>query len=593
MNGRHLTDEEIRQLIAQGNFADDWSNIHVSNEFSANMIWRNRFEGELFIGNFDEQKRHGDVLRLSEGIYDSTIRDCTIQSNSAIHHVKLLSGYQVAGVMYNIGCATAEKGSVLEANVMNENGGRKIRIHRTMSLSFAYLWAKMRGRTKLMQRLEEADYDEMFAICGTVINCSTIRNTNIATESLVSDAIAIENSVIGRGCDVVRGCVVRNTLLGENVHVEDCARINDSIVGDNSTIARCEVGNSFIFPAHEQHHNNSFLIAATVMGQSNIAAGSTIGSNHNGRTADGELRAGRGFWAGLCTSFKHPSYFASYCLVAKGDYPNELNITLPFALVNNNAAKDQLEVMPAYWWLYNMYAMRRNETKFAQRDRRIDGSNRIEFNPLAPDTVEEIVCARELMRHWTEQAYLRSPQQGDKIEITANGMEHGKRKVVILKAAQAYAAYEQMLYYYIGQVLTADGRQMPDASLAGKREIHWVNLGGQLMPQSDLDKIVSDIENDRESNTLSDIITKFNVEKQHLWLMEYPQQKRQHAYRLLCDLSGVKTIDEALWQKTLARYDEICRHVKDQVRITREKDDANPFRRMMYDSDDEMHAVLG
>ena len=46
------------------------------------------------------------------------------------------------------------------------------------------------------------------------------------------------------------------------------------------------------------------------MGQSNIAAGATIGSNHNSRSADGEIIAGRGFWPGLCVSLKHNSKFS-------------------------------------------------------------------------------------------------------------------------------------------------------------------------------------------------------------------------------------------------------------------------------------------
>jgi hypothetical protein len=96
----------------------------------------------------------------------------------------------------------------------------------------------------------------------------------------------------------------------------------------------CEVLNSLIFPAHEQHHNNSFLCAATVMGQSNMAAGATIGSNHNSRGADGEIVAGRGFWPGLCVSLKHNSKFACFTIIAKSDFPAELNIPIPFSLVN-------------------------------------------------------------------------------------------------------------------------------------------------------------------------------------------------------------------------------------------------------------------
>src|SRR5215211_5818314 len=73
------------------------------------------------------------------------------------------------------------------------------------------------------------------------------------------------------------------------------ARLINSYLGNNSTISCCEVLNSLIFPSHEQHHNNSFLCAALLNGQTNIAAGATIGSNHNSRGADGEMIAGRGF----------------------------------------------------------------------------------------------------------------------------------------------------------------------------------------------------------------------------------------------------------------------------------------------------------
>ncbi|MCK7461944.1 MAG: hypothetical protein MZU84_07750 [Sphingobacterium sp.] len=44
-------------------------------------------------------------------------------------------------------------------------------------------------------------------------------------------------------------------------------------------------------------------------------------------------------------------------MLSKADYPAELDIPLPFSLLNNNASKDQLEVMPAYWWMYNMFAL--------------------------------------------------------------------------------------------------------------------------------------------------------------------------------------------------------------------------------------------
>ena len=64
-------------------------------------------------------------------------------------------------------------------------------------------------------------------------------------------------------------------LLGTNSSLKYGARLINSILGDNSTISCCEVLNSLIFPGHEQHHNNSFLCAAMLLGQTNLAAGAT------------------------------------------------------------------------------------------------------------------------------------------------------------------------------------------------------------------------------------------------------------------------------------------------------------------------------
>ena len=134
------------------------------------------------------------------------------------------------------------------------------------------------------------------------------------------------NGIVGYGCRVFYGVKAIRFVLGNNSALKYGARLIHSILGDNSTVSCCELLNNLIFPAHEQHHNTSFLIASLVRGQSNLAAGCTIGSNHNSRANDGEIDAGRGFWPGLSTSLKHSSRFASYVLLSKGDYPYELDI---------------------------------------------------------------------------------------------------------------------------------------------------------------------------------------------------------------------------------------------------------------------------
>jgi hypothetical protein len=142
------------------------------------------------------------------------------------------------------------------------------------------------------------------------------------------------------------------------------------------------------------------------MGQSNIAAGATIGSNHNSRSADGEMIAGRGFWPGLCVSLKHNSRFASFTILAKGDYPSELDIPIPFSLISQDLSKDVLQVMPAYWFMYNMYGLARNSWKYVDRDKREDKVQRIEYDYLAPDTINEIFESLRLLEKAVGKSWL-------------------------------------------------------------------------------------------------------------------------------------------------------------------------------------------
>ena len=606
---RALTCPEIEQLQQFGNRAEDWALVQVSDAFDAALFRNNVFMGRVWLGAMAQGYVHDGDLRLPEGVYNSMLADAAIGNHCAIHNVKMLSRYTVGEccLLFNIDEMTASKPNVENdypwIEPMNENGGRRILPFSGMTIGDAYLWAKYRDHGKMVERLEQMTRERLSSEQGcyghvgshcVIKNTRTLHNVAVmsdeATPSRIEDCIVLADGVVGYGCTCEYGCIAMRFVLGEHVHLEFGVRLNDTVVGDNSTIARCEVGNNIIFPAHEQHHNNSFLIASVVMGQSNLAAGCTVGSNHNGRTADNEIVAGRGFWPGLCTSLKHSSSFASYTLLAKGSYPAELSITLPFSLVNNNASKGQLEVMPAYWWMYNMYALNRNITKFAKRDKRKKKAQHIVFNPFAPDTAEEIINARLLIKCWTEQAYLNFDKTKDKVEVLGYGLEKGKRKTVVLKSAQGYQAYEDMLIYYAMNTLTNDGNDnaLPEASLGeGERIREWANLGGQLIPQQDLDKLMHQIEIG-ELKSWDEVHAEFDK----LW-EAYPAQCRKHAYQVLCDLSLTHSLSEAQWQQYLQRYATIRQFVADQVRITRQKDEANLFRQMTYRNDAEMKAVLG
>jgi hypothetical protein len=429
--------------------------------------------------------------------------------------------------------------------------------------------------------------------------------------------VELVNGIIGYGCRIFYGCKAVKFILGNNSNLKYGARLINSFLGDNSTISCCEVLNNLLFPAHEQHHNNSFLIASVVMGQSNMAAGATIGSNHNSRANDNEIQAGRGFWPGLCTSVKHSCRFASFMLLSKADYPAELDIPLPFSLLNNNVSKDQLEIMPAYWWLYNMYALARNTWKFNSRDKRIHKVQNIEFEAFAPDTVEEIIHARRLLEIWTAKAYLgksenKIPAKSDDalaetgrrllsgdsaafngLEVLGEDLENGKRKQVILKPYDAYHAYGQMLYHYAMKNLLIymespnPGLDSMHDDLRGRRQKEWVNLGGQIMQKKDLDLLREDIGSDKLA-TWRDIHKRYN----RLW-QRYPYDKQKHSYAVLCELLGTDRITPELWDKALEKAMEIQEYVAAQVYNSRKKDYDNPYRFITFRNNGEMKAAIG
>ena len=87
------------------------------------------------------------------------------------------------------------------------------------------------------------------------------------------------------------------------------------------------------------------------------------------------------------------------------------------------------------------------------------------------------------------------------VEVLGENMENSHRKIVILKPQQAWHAYMDMLHYYAAGNLLAyhsiKGKctsvQEMNSKLNGKREREWVNLGGQVMLSTDLEKLCSDI----------------------------------------------------------------------------------------------------
>lgn len=662
---RKLKSEEIERLVKNNNTATDWSKVLVTDEFDTDQILNNRFFGLVRIGSVrDVVIKHHD-LQLPVGITNSIVVSCDIGDDVAIHNVGYLSYYIIGDrcIISNVNelntCNHAKFGNgiVKEGEpekirvwleLMNETGCRGVAPFDGMIAADAYMWARYRDDEALMKALTQItqnSFDTRRGYYGTIGDECVVKNSfvikdvkvgthcyikganklknltinsSIEEPTQIGEGVELVNGIIGYGCHIFYGCKAVRFVMGNNSNLKYGARLINSFLGDNSTISCCEVLNNLIFPAHEQHHNNSFLVAALVMGQSNLAAGATIGSNHNSRANDNEVQAGRGFWPGLCTSIKHSCRFASFVMLSKADYPAEMYIPFPFSLLNNNVSKDQLEVTPAFWWMYNMYALERNTWKFKGRDARQRKVQHIELEALAPDSVEEIFDAMYLLELWVGKAFYRKQQQNlsqltdeamqqqgkellfstaeavNALEVLGEGMEKTKRKVLIIKAYQSYHAYRDMVYYYAVNTIFNwmqhdTSRTFADmvVALQGNRETKWANFGGQLMREQDVDALRQDIGNGKLT-TWNQIHQRYDS----LW-EQYPLQKQQHAYASLCSVLGVSNLTQKQWLEVLDKSLVIQEFVKDQVYLSRKKDFDNPYRRMTFRNEAEMTAAIG
>ncbi|HZF65523.1 MAG TPA: DUF4954 family protein, partial [Chitinophagaceae bacterium] len=529
--------------------------------------------------------------------------------------------------------------------VCNENAGRKILPFNGMLPGDAYLWSKYRNDKELMNRFKEfteAKFDKQRGYYGKIGDRTVIKNTSIikdvwvGSNAYIKGANKLKNltinsqedaqTQIGEGCELVNGIIdigcrafygvkAVRFFMASHSQLKYGARLINSYLGNNATISCCEVLNSLIFPAHEQHHNNSFLCAAVVMGQSNMAAGATIGSNHNSRAADGEIVAGRGFWPGLCVSLKHNSKFASYTLIAKGDFPAELNITLPFSLVSNDVSSNRLVIMPAYWFMYNMYALARNAHKYIERDKRIEKLPYIEYDFLAPDTVNELFEGLNVLRKLVaatsigtigDDAYL--VQQGDKIlnekrseikniEVNECIFENVKRPTQITKVWEAYAVYKELIILYAVKELVAltsareiDSfqelkNQLP-SSLSRSR---WKNIGGLLVEDESLKHFIENIRSGKIKNW--DGVHHFYDQAGK----NYQEQKLHHAYASMLEVLNIasENFSEDVFKQAAEQALNTKQWMVERIMQSRAKDYQNEFRTMVYDNQEEMNEVVG
>ncbi len=664
---RNLSAFEIEILVKNGNTTDNWNNILVSDAFNPDLVKNCKFYGLIRIGKLEPYFLEYNALRVTVGLYNSTFISCDFGDNVAIDHVNYMSHYIIGNeaIIVNVDemktTANAKFGNGIlkdgesEASriwleICNENGGRKVIPFNGMLPGDAWLWSKYRDDKVLLEnflQFTERENKTKPGYYGKVGDRTVIKSTNLINDVWIgSDAyikganklknLTIKSSAeaktqIGEGCELVNGIIdfgcrifygvkAVRFVMASNSQLKYGARLINSYLGSNATISCCEVLNSLIFPAHEQHHNNSFLCAALISGQSNIPAGATIGSNHNSRGADGEFIAGRGFWPGLCVSLKYNSKFANYTILAKGDYDYELNIPIPFSMVSINKADNDLQIMPGYWMMYNMYALERNTYKYKTRDNRFEKIQYIEYEYLAPDTVNEMFDSIKLFEYYVGKAYAlkfnnettsekeysnigrtllkEKNELINELNVLAESLENSKRSVRIKKVQEAYDIFKYMIRFYgISHLIkyvenknVYSIKKLVDKLAFEKLERKaWLNVGSQLIPETVVLELRKNIREGRLSSW-DDVHHFYHIEGE-----KYEYRKMLHAIASLLELeqTTLSSISHQVVRNWIKDVKETKKWMVESVESSRKKDYTNSFRKLTYDSKEELDEVLG
>lgn len=665
---RALTSDEISALEKNRNICRDWNCVRVTDgAFDASLISDCEFSGFVVLGALTRATLRFHDLELEVGIRRSKLRDVVTGDENAICNVAYLDNYRLGRnvILFNIQEMSCTKHSKFGNGILkkgedeslrvwigvaNENDGRAVLPFENMIAEDAYIWSRKRDDKILMRRFVELTENgnlKTLDTFGTVGDSSVIKNTTLLkdakigecayikgafklknitvlsspeAESQIGEGVEMVNGIMGYGSRVFYQAVAVRFVIGQNCQLKYGARLLNSVLGDNSTVSCCELLNNLIFPFHEQHHNSSFLIATTVMGQCNIAAGATIGSNHNSRSPDGEIIAGRGFWPGLCSDFKHNSKFASFVLAAKGSYQHELKITYPFSLIFASKENEPIHIIPAFWFMFNMFAIARNRDKFSKRDKRLKKIQHIETDPLAPDSMQQILSSIERLVELSKnhlqgiglETIISAKSEAQKLQAAKDFLHQNpnadfalfdekcqkKYGATILKPVKAYKEYRKVLKYFASRSLVefCDLKKIESLDSAAIEKIlsiklytKWTNAGGQILPSKMLDEFANLVKS-KKINSWDEAHKFYDRCQSH-----YGEYKARYSIFILEKLYSRKISEftREIFDDIICDVTAFSKGMYKASIYSRQKDYDDPFRKMTYGSEEEMVAVLG
>ncbi len=479
--------DAIEKLERQGCFAEDWSTVEISDDTDLRKIRNVYFRGPVSIG------ANAEIINVPGGLSNVRIGD----------NVRIVNVARIEN------SPNAKFGVGTEVAVLDETGGRPVKIYPGISAQIAALAARMPdySKTTLLPMIEKhiAQLPDMPEIgdgaeiidCGPIIDtriwpgvkvegAAWLRNGSVVNNQVlrvkgeesrvkgeepslayVGQGVNAENFII-EDASVANGVILRNTYVGQGATLDKGFTSHDSLFFANCSMENGEACAVLAGPFTVSMHKSSLLIGCQTSFM-NAGSGTNM-SNHmykHGPVHWGVLE--RGVKSSSNSYMMHGSKIGAFSLVM-GDHKTHPDTSeFPFSYLFGDS-KGRTTVVPGA--MLKSYGLKRDAEKWPKRDRRLGRglklNDRITFNVFNPYTMGLVLKAIDSIRH------LAASVEDATGKILHNG--------IILRSSSLEKARDLYTMSIFKYLLLRLGDDLNPADVC-KRHIpfDWIDLGGQLI----------------------------------------------------------------------------------------------------------------
>ena len=561
---RQLSDEEIRILEDRNCWAEDWTNVHVSDDFKPIYMHRVMLYGEVSIGDFDKNIEVSRGFMKHSGINNATLRNVTIGDNCLIENIGgFINNYTIGDDCYisNVNAMETTDGATYgEGNlisVLNEVGDGNVILFSELNSQFAAFMAKHFCDKPLKDAIRRLINEEIArkrheqAYIGNnvkIVNTKEITNTIVYDDCEINGAsrlsdctilsspvsnvyigtgVICENSIVSEGSSIINSVKIQDCFIGEACQISNGFTASSSVFFANSYMSNGEACAAFCGPFTASHHKSSLLIG----GQFSFynAGSATNFSNHAykmGPIHHGVLERGTKTASGAYILMPAHIGTFSVCFGKLMYHPDTRY--LPFSYLI--AYGDTMYLSPGR--NITTVGLYRDIRKWPKRDVRPVGSQKsiVNFDWLSPFSVGEIVEGKQILEKLRDAC-------GENVAtytyhnyvINASSLNKGIKY------------YDIALRIYMGAVLKRVIKKwgkvdLPTTTIGQGK---WNDLSGLLLPESEEMRLLSDIKRG-ELETIQEVTDRFKEINRN-----YREYQWAWTYQLILDYYHLTEITDA------------------------------------------------